>query len=363
MTKKKVLIIYSGARVWGGIETYLENLFKFYDRKKLELILVSLGEWALTEKLEKRKDQVISLSGQRIRFKTIEELVKLAHVEKAALIVSQGVVANAYARLAAKKCGIPHLVTVHSDINYDYPDQVRKILYKISDKQLRKVTKKYITVSKYLKAELMESGVGANKISVIYNGVDATPFKDEGRKPKAKNLTTIGSIGRFHYTKGYHNLITAFAYIKDLPVKLVIYGDGDERQELEELVKQLGLSGQVSLPGYIEEIGVALEGIDLYIQPSLMEGFGLTVVEAMLAKKPVIVTPAGSLPELVTDGQTGLITGDTRPESIAVTLKALIENKALAQKLAEAGEIEAKKRFSVTTWIAETEKIYLETAR
>jgi len=365
MTQKKVLIVYSGARVWGGIETYLESLFKYYDKKKLELVLVSLGEWELTNKLLISNNKCLILDKSRLRLKTVSEIIEIAGKEKADLIVSQGVVANAYARLSAKKCSLPHLATVHSDINYDYPDQAKRILYKISDKQLRKVTKRYITVSKYLKVELMQSGIPGDKVSVIYNGVDegVINLKVESKKTETNNSTVIGSIGRFHYTKGYHNLIEAFTYLKDLPISLILYGDGDEKKQLKELVKQLGLSDKVSFPGYTQDITEALEKIDIYIQPSLMEGFGLTVIEAMLAEKPVIVTPVGSLPELVTDGKTGLITGDTKPESIAVAIKTLFENKELAQKIAEAGIIDVRKRFAVEKWIQDTEKIYMETAK
>jgi len=360
---KKVLIIYSGARVWGGIETYLESLFKYYDKKKLEFVLVSLGEWELTEKLKSQNHKVECLLGKRIRLQTVSEIIEIAGKEQADLIVSQGVVANAYARLSAKKCSLPHLATIHSDINYDYPDQAKRILYKISDKQLRKVTKRYITVSKYLKVELMQSGVPGDKISVIYNGVDAESFRANSKKLKANSPIIIGSVGRFHYTKGYHNLIEAFTYLEDLPISLVLYGDGDEKNQLEELAKQLGLSDKVSFPGYTQDITEALEKIDIYIQPSLMEGFGLTVIEAMLAEKPVIVTPVGSLPELVTDGKTGLITGDTKPESIAVAIKTLFENKELAREVAKAGIVDVRKRFAVDKWIQSTEKIYLETAK
>jgi len=381
MTTKKVLIVYSGARVWGGIETYLESLFKYYDKKKLKLVLVSLGEWELTKKLLISNNKCLILDKSRLRLKTVSEIIELAGKEKADLIVSQGVVANAYARLAARKCSLPHLATVHSDINYDYPDQAKRILYKISDKQLRNVTKRYITVSKYLKVELMQSGIPADKISVIYNGVDEEAIKlkvnpdvsdgkpgsrskHRGSKKLENNkITTVGSVGRFHYTKGYHNLIEAFAHLKDLPVNLVLYGDGEEKKQLEELTIQLGVSDKISFPGYTQDITEALEKIDIYIQPSLMEGFGLTVVEAMLAGKPVVVTPVGSLPELLTDGKTGLIAGDTKPESIAVAIKALLENKELAQKIALAGKIEAQKRFAIDRWIRDTEKVYMETAK
>jgi len=358
MKKKKVLIVYSGARIWGGIETYLENLFKYYNRDKLELILVSLGEWDLTNMLESKKNKVKCLPSKRIRIKTISELAKLAELEKADLIVSQGVVANFYARLSSKKARKPHLATIHSNLEYDYPDGAIRLMYRFSDRMFRKNTSRYITVSKYLKKELVKSGVKASIITAIYNGVDSGSVNTKV-ETKNKKITTIGSIGRFHYTKGYHNLIESFTFLKDLPVNLVIYGDGEEKKSLAELIDRLDLSEKITLPGYTRDIAQALNAIDIYVQSSLMEGFGLTVVEAMLAGKPTIVTPVGSLPELIVDGKTGLVTGDTKPESIATAIKVLVENKEMAEKIAKAGQVEANEKYSIEKWISETEKVYL----
>jgi glycosyltransferase involved in cell wall biosynthesis len=86
------------------------------------------------------------------------------------------------------------------------------------------------------------------------------------------------------------------------------------------------------------------------------------VIEAMVAGKPVIVTPVGSLPEIVTDTETGLITADTNPESLAIMIKTLVKNPELAKELALAGHKEVLEKYTLDKWIKETEKVYLETA-
>ena len=369
---KKVLIIYSGAKVWGGIETYLENLFNSYDRKKLELILVSLGDWELTKKLSGAKHKVVILPSTRIRFKTVSDIVDLVKRENANLLVSQGVVANYYARKAALKSNTPLVTTIHSDIEYDYPNELKKLAYKFSDRIVRKNTTRFITVSKYLKSELIKSGISSDVISVIYNGVvlnrNDKPKKSSSARGRtgshrSNNKVILGSIGRLHYTKGYHNLIEAMNYLKEFPIKLVIHGDGEERKSLEELIKRNALDEVVSLPGYTKNVQRTLDDMDIFIQPSLMEGFGLAVIDAMNAGKPVIVTPVGSLPEIVADTKTGLITADTTPESLAVMIKTLVKNPELAKELAIAGQKEVAEKFSLDRWARETEKVYLETAK
>jgi glycosyltransferase involved in cell wall biosynthesis len=359
MKAKKVLIVYSGAKVWGGIETYLENFFSSYDVQKIDPTLVSLGQWDLAKKITKSGSKVVILPGDRIRFKTISEISELAIMDRADLMVSQGVVANYYARKAAQKTSIPLVTTIHSDIEYDYPDDLIRFAYKISDRLVRKYTKSFIVVSEYLKRELIKSGVKKERIKVIYNGIEPTKVATRRRN----KIVTIGSIGRFHHTKGYHNLILACTYLKDLPIKLTIFGDGVEKTALVELVHNNDLSDIVVFPGYANDIGKALEKIDIFVQPSLMEGFGLTVVEAMMAGKPVIVTPVGSLPEIVIDGRNGLVTGDTSPEALATAIKTLIENPALARSLGKAAETEAKAKYSIDRWIRDTEKVFIEAAR
>ncbi len=358
MKVKRILVVYSGAKVWGGIETYLDNLFKFYDRKKLELVLVSLGCWELTEKLSKDKYKVIVLPVKRIRPRTISDIARLVASEEANLLVSQGVVANFYARKAAHKANVPLVTTIHSDLENEYPNELVKFLYRFSDRATRKYTTKFIAVSEFMKKRLTETGIVPEKISVVYNGVNGASFP-EAKNQSSKKEITIGSVGRLHYVKGYHNLIEAMNYLKELPVKLVIYGEGEERKSLEELVQKNNLGEVVSLPGQEKDV----DKIDIYVQSSLSEGFGLTVIEAMLAGKPVIVTPVGSLPEIVTDTKTGLITADTNPESLALTIKTLVKNPELAKELALAGQKEATEKFTIDKWIRETEKVYLETAR
>lgn len=358
MKIKKVLIVYSGAKHQGGIERYLENLFTFHDKKKIELVLVSLGEWPLTEKLRENGGKIIVLSGGRVSPHNILKISKIASEEKASLIVSQGIVANSYARSASFLAKVPHLATVHSDIDLDYSNPLIRSVYKASDKAVRWRTDRYIVVSKHLKNKLIKSGINKDKISVIYNGVN----KIKTKKIKKDGEIVIGSIGRLHEVKGYENLIRAFSMINSTGLKLIIWGEGTERKNLEALVDSLGLKGKVELAGFTDDIGEALSRTDIYVQPSLSEGFGLSVVEAMLAGKPIVATPVGSLKEIITDDKTGIIAKSTSPKALANSLERVLADEALLKNLGENAKKEAKERFDMKKWIRETEEVYLETS-
>ncbi len=359
MKIKKILIVYSGAKHQGGIERYLENLFALYDKKRLKLILVSLGEWPLTEKIRKTGAKTIVLAGGRVLPQNILKISKIVSEEKASLIVSQGVVANSYARSAAALSKTPHLTTVHSDMDLDYSNPLIRSVYKTSDKVVRWRTDRYIAVSKHLRSKLIKSGIKGDKISVIYNGVSEIKSK----KAKKDGEIVIGSIGRLHKVKGYEKLIKAFSIVNSTGLKLIIWGEGPERKSLEALIDSLGLKGKVELAGFTDDIVGALSKTDIYVQPSLSEGFGLTVVEAMLAGKPIIVTPVGSLKEIVTDGETGIIAKSTSPKALANSLERLLSDEELLKNLGENAKRDAKERFSMKSWVRETEKAYLETAK
>lgn len=358
MKTKKVAVIYSGAKSFGGIETYILNLFKYYDRKKIELTLISMGEWELTKRINPK--DVVIFSGSRMRPQTAFEISNYLIRGNFNLIVTHGNVSTAYGRLASLVSGIPNLTTIHSDPYFDYHSPLLRIIYKLLDRLSSFQTKKYITVSAYLKKKSMEQGIESGQIKVIHNGtiIPEKTLKDSGKK------IVIGSVGRLHPVKNFHKLIMAISLIPDENVILKIAGEGDEREHLELLIAKLGLANRVELLGfYKEDIFNFLQGLNIYIQPSEAEGFGLAVVDAMGIGLPVIVSPKGSLPEIVKDGESGLIAKGTSPEALAAAIHLLLDNKKLRQNLSKKSSKYAKSEFSIDKWIDNTVETYLEVAK
>lgn len=356
---KKVAIVYTGAKSWGGIETYLELLFNNATKTKTELTLVSLGAWPLTEKIRLSGHRVELFSDIRINLVTILKISRYLKRNKFELIVSQGTVANAYARAASFFSNVPSLVTLHSDPFYDYPNSAIRFIYAVIEKLTRFPTKYYIAVSEYLQKMLLQTGINNTKICVVWNGVEDPLIESH---VFSKDTVTIGSIGRLHGVKNYSELIFACASFKGANWKLKIVGEGNERQNLEILVSKLGLSEKIEFVGYVGDVYKELEDIDIYVQPSLSEGFGLTVVEAMLAGKPVIVSPFGSLPELVQNGKTGIVMKGTDSIDIAEAVNELLSDKEKARRLARDGQSFARTNFGIEKWVRETEKAYVGAA-
>jgi len=352
---KKVAIIYAGARYFGGVETYILNLFKYIDKEKFELTLISLGEWELTDRLSINNYQLTIFDKRWWDVKNIFKIKKFLKENNFDLIVSQGMVANFYARKISFLSKIPSLVIVHSNWKLDYSG-VKKILFWVFDRLLRRYTSKYICVSKYLKACLEDEGIKSSKIEVIYSGVE---FKERHLVKSYDKDLVIGSIGRLHKAKNYSELIEAGKILsKKYGTKLKIWGEGPEYDKLQQKINSApaDIAGFALLEGYIENIEDALSQINIYIQPSLSEGFGFTVVEAMLAGLPIVVTPGGALKELVENGKTGIISEDFNHDKLVMAIEKYIKNAELRKKCASASQKFARKNFSMDKWINNIQK-------
>lgn len=163
---------------------------------------------------------------------------------------------------------------------------------------------------------------------------------------------TIGSIGRLSTEKGYRYLIEAFSllikrnkpnqpanHLTHQPInqltdaRLVIIGEGYERGLLEELIARLGLKDRILLPGYRDKAKYYIPYFKAFVISSLTEGLPITLLEAMQAKIPIIATRVGGIPEVLQDGNVGLLVEPRRPDAIAQAVMALHSDEKLADEL------------------------------
>lgn len=361
MTKKipKVALLYTGGQPMAGIERYLQTLILNNSDKQCKLELLSLGEWELTRALKSQGLAPKIFARRRLSIKTFCQLKEYLVDNQFDLVVSHGSLSNFYARLLTIKSGIPNISTIHSKLAYDYGGLV-KWLHILVDRLLRKFTTHYLVVSDFLRQDLINSGISPSKIDRVYNGMELE-LGDKNRKyAKSTSDFVIGSLGRLHSVKNYHTLIRAMSLVKNPKVKLIIAGQGSEQKSLENLIKRLNLKDRVQLSGYLADQNSFLSSIDLYVQPSKTEGFGLAVVGAMLAGKPVLVSPAGSLPELVVNKKTGFVLDDLRESTIANYLDDLSSSvqQPRLKEIARKGQKSAQQKFKVEAFVKNTVAIY-----
>jgi glycosyltransferase involved in cell wall biosynthesis len=208
------------------------------------------------------------------------------------------------------------------------------------------------------------------KIVLIHNGIDVykTEFlsKEEAKKFISKNQhfdisayqNVIGVIANFYPTKGLKYLIEAAEYFKNRDdIVFVIIGDGLERKELENLIKQKNMENKIFLLGHIPHAHKLLSAFDIFVLPSIKEGFPWVVLEAMAAKLPVIATKVGAVPEIIENGKNGFIIEPARPDKIAENIQILLKNDHLRQELGIQAHQTVLFNFELDKMLEKTEKL------
>ena len=198
-------------------------------------------------------------------------------------------------------------------------------------------------------------GIPRSTLRVIRNGVAETAIAGS---PHARTRPVVGSIGRLDWQKAYDVLVRA---LPDLPgVTAVIVGEGEERHRLTELALQLGVSDRLELAGWSDDARSRLAAFDVFVLPSRFEGLPLVVVEAMLARLPVVAADVGSVAEAVVDGSTGLLVPPDDPAALARALASLLADPALRLEMGEKGRHRALERFRLEDMARRYETLYDE---
>jgi len=201
--------------------------------------------------------------------------------------------------------------------------------------------------------------LGRHSVISIPNGVpDVDPLGTiaSGLKRDKENEFTVGSIGRLDPMKGHDLLLRAIAQVEDS--HLTIVGDGAYRENLEHLARQLGIGDRLTLTGWVDHPRRYLPTFDVVAQPSRSEGFPLTIVEAMLAARPIIATRVGSVAEAITPNETGLLIEKDDVDSLAAALRYLRDRPTLRHQLGENARAIALQHFTAQAMTAQYEELW-----
>ncbi|MES1930693.1 sugar transferase, PEP-CTERM/EpsH1 system associated protein [Salinisphaera dokdonensis CL-ES53] len=270
--------------------------------------------------------------------------------------------------LWARLAGVRHVV--HAEHGRDVSDPTgSNPRYRWLRRLMAPAIGRFVAVSDELGTWLIERvGISGNRTQVIRNGIDLDRFADaaesrvwdEGFAPAGSLV--IGSIGRLDPVKAFDVLIEAFAHLQqrrpDLNARLVIVGEGNERSRLTALIAQRGLESHVRLMGARDDINVVLRSMDIYACSSVTEGIALTILEAMACERPVVATRVGGNPELVADGETGLMVPADDVPALASALERLADDKLLARRLGRAARARVVAEFSLETMISAYCRLY-----
>jgi glycosyltransferase involved in cell wall biosynthesis len=173
------------------------------------------------------------------------------------------------------------------------------------------------------------------------------------------DLTWIANLAALVPHKDHDTLIAAavIVLLKRPLARFLIAGKGPEEVRLFESIRRMGLVGKVLLTGHVPDPLPLLKAVDIYVQSSWGEGMGSVLIEAAACGAPIAATTAGGIPEVVEDGVTGLLVSPRNPEALAEALIRLMDDKALASRLAAQG-LKSIHRFGLKRMADDMEKIY-----
>ena len=203
-----------------------------------------------------------------------------------------------------------------------------------------------------------------DKIKLIYNGIKVEDrIEPDFSLRKKYNIgeqdNILINVGRLNSEKGHDLLIEA---VKELNQelknwKLLIVGEGPERDNIVRQIKKYDLSDKIILTGFVDNVNDYLVQADLMVHTARIEGFGLVLVEAMAAKLPVVAVAASNIPEIIKDGEVGLLAEKESPGDLAEKIKSLLQNKELRAEYGSKGKEYVKENFSISRMITEYEEL------
>lgn len=223
-------------------------------------------------------------------------------------------------------------------------------------------------------ALIANEGLPESRVEVIYNGVDphllSRPTSGARQKIRAEfgySATDFVAllVARFHELKDHYTALrTVDEARKHIPgLRLLLAGDGDQRVAIERAIRAHGLEDCVTLAGTRNDVADLLAASDVFLMSSISEGIPLTVIEAMAARRPVVATAVGGLPEMVEHGVTGFLAPSGDHASLAASLIELYRRPDLRRKMADVAAELAAKKFSLDGMLNAYRGVYREVLR
>ena len=363
-----ILHIVPKLSTWGGVGNQLLLILKNYASDEFLPIVCSLRDKGVVGKeIEDLGIEVVCLNRDFKRgfyWTVVKELRTLMKQRNIQIVRTHEYRANLHGRLAALLAKVPCIV---GSVHNVYNARDKKLNRRILNRYLGIFTDRVVAVSEEVKKEIVRyDSVPENKVAVIYNGVDRKRFVDiDAQSIRSefhipKSTPVIGTVGRFFPQKGQKYLLEAVAKVRNnFPhIAVFVIGDGSLKEELQDHTKNLNIEQNIIFTGVRRDIPALLAAMDIFIFPSLWEGFGNALVEAMAAGKPIIATDIPSVREILDSGKSGIVVPPANSEAIAQSLELLLSDRALAENLGNAARERALSSFTIDSTVRRYSSLY-----
>jgi glycosyltransferase involved in cell wall biosynthesis len=381
MSRKKIIYgITKGG--WGGAQRYVYDLATVLPTDDFEVTVLTGSDGRLLEKLREKKIRCLVLEGltRDIHFFTdiliLFKLIRFFHREKPDIIHLNSSKIGLLGAMAGRLTGVPRIIfTGHGwAFNEDRSLWQRKIIYCLHLLTIA-LAHHTIAVSEQTKKQISAGNHYYHKISVIHNGLPVLDFlePEQARATLQEKLPAgghwsgrpwIGTISELHKNKGLKYIIEAMHRLEvtahhpeRLPI-LIIIGEGERREKLQERIDRYGLQDIVFMIGRMDEAQKYLKAFDIFTLTSITEALPYVILEAGQAGRPVLASNVGGIPEIIDDMKDGILIRPGEPEEIQGSLEFLLSNPDKAHLLGENLQKKIFTHFSQDTMVKETIKLY-----
>lgn len=367
MKKIKIMLVTRSLN-FGGLERVVINLWKFMDREIFDpFIVCTVRPGAYCDEVISQGGKVYVLESKFSKYDKFLVPFKLAKISRKEDVDvvhthnSGPMIDSSLAKLFFLKGKL-----IHTDHARVFPDKYK---YMAAEFVFSHFYKNIIAVSSELKRNLNKyEKISLKKLSVINNGIDGDYYQSSISVTEAKSRF---GLSHFSYVvglavvlskqKGIIHLIDAASDVLKIrqDIGFVVGGDGPIRQELEQVVQERGLANNFKFIGARKDIPDFLKALDIYVLPSEWEGLPLVLLEAMAAKKCIIATSVGGIPDLINDGHDGLLVQSKDHVALSSAIMYILNNKKLISVLGENALNKFNACYGVTQMVKLYENIYL----
>jgi glycosyltransferase involved in cell wall biosynthesis len=364
-----VLAELAGSAAYGGGERYLELLFDRLDRARYRALLICPEPGPFVGRMQKHgvETHLVPLA-PLFNPLALARLTRLLVRERVTILQTHGARANFYGRIAGRLAGVPVIIsTVHNSLKDYEVRPLKRWLYMYLLRLTLPLVHRIICVSDANRRDLIdEYPAVAAKTQTVYNGVDPSAFPSQPDCQKVRQELGIRqgpllvTIARLTEQKGHCYLLQAFPdLLKTWPQLCCAFvGEGELQDTLQRMAIDLGVERACRFVGVREDIADILAAADLFVLPSLSEGFPFVLLEALAMGLPVVASRVNGVPELIENHKTGLLVPARDPQALVAAIREVLSDPTAASEMGAAGRSVVQKRFTVDQMVANTTAIF-----
>lgn len=369
--KKKVLIAITKSN-WGGAQRYVFNIATSISKAEYDVAVMHGGDGIMAEKLRGSGIRTMEIPGLArdisvfVDVSVFTSLLRMLRSERPDVLHLNSSKMGLLGALAGRLAGVPCIVfTAHGWAFNEDRSFLQKTLLRVFAYFTIMLSHRTIAISDAV-ADAIRMPLIRKRLAVVKNGVTAAEYKErsDARTSLVQHSSEqefwFGTIAELHPVKGLRYAVEAFtSHAAHFPTAhYVILGEGESRTELESLVQQSSYAERIHVVGFRDEAPQYLKAFDVFVLPSLSEGLSLAILEAGLARIPVIATNVGGIPEIIRNNEQGVLVSPRNSVGLSEAFARLQTDPRLRESIAAALYERVTHEYSLEKMVRKTTALY-----